>query len=106
MVQTVQQIIEISQLQFVARWSTSPVVDVDAKKTAEILQLQINKGFHIPVVAPGLVPRTVLRTIQTPPVARAHGDRCPCCACRAGSLPCRGAKADPHDQAVQQTTEI
>ena len=40
------------------------------------------------------------------PVARGHGGRCPHYACRVGSsrhLPCRGAKADPHDQAVQQT---
>ena len=77
---------------------------VTLPKTADYPQLQlIFNVICIPVLAQRLLHmvHAVLRTIETPQL---HG-RCSCYACRAGSrrhLPCRGAKADPHDQAVQQ----
>ena len=79
MVQTVQQIIEIPQLQFVARWSMSPLRTLKCRKTSEIPQLQFTKVVDIPVVTQRLIPM-VLVTVEIPSCSWTRGQ----CSFHAG----------------------
>ena len=91
MVQTVRRTIEISQL-------LNSVIDVPVVQVVQVLgfcsygsswsstPLSLRRVYH--------KVQTVRQTWDSP--VASHCGRCPRCAGRAGSLPCRDAEADSH----------
>ena len=69
-------------------------------ETLEIPQLQFLAGRRVPFrAAKTALHGPALSEDHRDFAVAVHGDRCPCCAGRAGSLPRRGAEAVSHGQA-------